>query len=827
MRALTLTSKILGSVWALSFFIGCSGGSGQDNEVTIQPPIEDGGGGGLVYNGPQPSSDDIQNFKLNVWDNLAEDNRCGSCHGADGDGTPAFAHADDINIAYAEANSVVDESALVLSRLVTKVAEGHNCWQPEASVCADIITNYLEAWKAASGVEPEEIVLEEPPERDVGSSKSFPADTFDFEQTIYPLLTQYCANCHSEDSATKQQPFFASNDIDIAYQAARNKINLDDAVRSRLVLRLGSEFHNCWSNCTSDANDMTAQIELFSGRILPTVVDPNLVVSRATSLPDGTIASSGGRIESNVIALYEFKNGGGSTAFDTSGVEPGLNLTLTDDVEWVGSWGIRINDGKAQGSTDASRKLYNLIRATGEYSIEAWVVPDNVAQDGPARIVTYSGGDETRNFTLGQTLYDYNFLARSSDSDANGMPMISTPSAQELLQATLQHVVVNFDPINGRSIYVNGELVAENTAQPGNLNEWDPTFALAIGSEVDGDNLWMGTMRLLAIHNRVLSAEDILKNFDAGVGEKFFLLFGVSHLIDMPQAYVVFEVQQFDNYAYLFNVPYFISLDDQATLPAGLTLEGLRIGINGKEAAGGQTYANLNMSITTDNYSATSGTPLATMGALIPLDKGQDDDLFFITFDRIGSETFDRPVPIVPDPPEVAPAEEQSDIGVRIFGEVNASLSSITGVPETNSMAAEAYALVRQQMPTVEAADGFLSSHQSGVMQLSVAYCTALVNNTTYRDAFFDEFENFGQSNATSAFAGEGKNQIIDPLIKGLLAHEVDLGTSQATMTSQPNAGEIRTELDSLIDLMSSSDTTTVVIATCAAALGSAVMLVQ
>jgi len=55
-----------------------------------------------------------------------------------------------------------------------------------------------------------------------------------------------------------------------------------------------------------------------------------------------------------------------------------------------------------------SKKLHDLISATGEYSIEAWLAPANVSQDGPARIVSYSAGAMARNFTLGQSLYNYN-----------------------------------------------------------------------------------------------------------------------------------------------------------------------------------------------------------------------------------------------------------------------------------------------------------------------------------------------------------------------------------------------------------------------------------
>lgn len=805
----------------------CSGGSGQGVQQNVPPDLEEGGSG-IVYNGPAPATDDVQNFKVSLWDNLAGSDRCGGCHVVGGE-SPQFVRADDINLAYAAVNDYVDLSAPVLSALVAQVADGHNCWRPEPSVCADIVTNYIENWASASGAEATEIVLTAPRELEVGDSKSFPSDVSEtnFETTVYPLLTEYCSNCHSEDSDTQQQPFFGSDDLEVAYQAARNKMNIDSPELSRLVTRLSEEFHNCWSNCTSNANEMETQITAFADQIEVTEVDEDLMLSRALGLPDGIVASSGGRFESNVIALYEFKRGTGSVAFDTSGVDPALDLNITGNVEWVGSWGIRINDGRAQGATSASTKLRSMIQATGEYSIEAWVVPDNVAQDGPARIVTYSGGDATRNFTLGQTTYDYNFLARHSEADANGMPMLSTPSADEILQATLQHVVVNFDPIDGRTIYVNGELVAEDPTQPGNLNDWDNTFAFAVGSEVDGDNLWMGTMRLLAIHNRVLSTEEIQMNFDAGVGEKFFLLFGISHLTDMPESYVVFEVQQYDNYSYLFNTPFFISLDDTAAVPAGLNLRGMRIGVNGQEAGIGQTYANLDVTIDPEVYNASEGFPLSDLGALVPIDKGPDDDQFFLTFDHVAGTNTDYVRDVsVPDAPDVSPADEQSDIGVRTFDEVNATLSAVSTVPATTASVADVFALVRQQLPTIESAEAFLSSHQSGVMQLSVAYCNALLADTGLRSTYFPGFD-FSASYA-AAFATEAdQNLIVEPLMNHLLANDIDLGGSSASLESMADPAVTAQLLRDLIDDMSASDTQTTVVSACAAALGSAVMLVQ
>src|SRR5690606_2916373 len=190
-------------------------------------------------------------------------------------------------------------------------------------------------------------------------------------------------------------------------------------------------------------------------------------------------------------------------------------------------------------------KLHELITATGEYSIEAWVVPANVEQDDSARIVTYAGGGITgNNFALGQSAYNYDFLQRSASTDAEGMPAFSTDDDAQVLQASLQHVVLTSDPVAGRRIYVNGEDVSPG-ADPqagGSLADWDSSFALALGQNAGGGDQWQGTLRLLAIHNRALSPADIRNNFEVGVGEKFYLLFDLSRtspaLVDMPEAFV-------------------------------------------------------------------------------------------------------------------------------------------------------------------------------------------------------------------------------------------------------------------------------------------------
>src|SRR5690606_37184595 len=129
---------------------------------------------------------------------------------------------------------------------------------------------------------------------------------------------------------------------------------------------------------------------------------------------------------------------------------------------------------------------------------------------------------------------------------------------------------------------------------------------------------WMGVIRLVAIHKRALTPEQIMQNFEAGVGEKFYLMFSVSHLVDVPQSYVVFEASQFDSYAYLFREPFFLSLDENAQ-PNNIELRGMRIALNGAEVPVGQTYARLDTVISSAEYSPDVGQILTRLGAVLPL----------------------------------------------------------------------------------------------------------------------------------------------------------------------------------------------------------------
>ena len=836
--------------------------------------------GDLGYTGPPARTADIRSFQQNFWNFLKEDNRCGGCHSAGGQ-PPAFADKTDVNAAYSQAIQIVSLLDPASSQIVAKAATGHNCWlgQGAGQACADNIEQMIINWANDSNVTSARLIqLTAPTIKDPGDAKSFPALPTDggnngssFANTVHPILVQRCQGCHIETATPLPiAPFFANNDPASAYEAAKPKMDIDTPANSRFVVRLRQEAHNCWSDCASNSTTMENAIALFADGIDPTAVDPALVTSAALTLGDGIVAAGGNRHESNLVALWEFRTGSGNEAFDTSGIDPSITLQMQGSYQWLGGYGLDLTNGYAIANNFDSVKLKTFIEATGEYAIEAWVIPANVTQQN-ANIVGYSAGS-ARNFTLGQEMYNYEYFNRIDDPDPqslNGEPFYTTgDSGEELLQSSLQHVVANYDPLVGRSLYINGVLVnaPDPKAPPTSIGNvvWDDNFAFVLGADVAGINNWDGQVRMVAIHNRTLTAAQVLQNFDVGVGEKFFLLFWVGdHLgedrLD-PKSFILIEVSQFDSYSYLFDTPRFINLDP-AWPPTGIRIKGMRVGINGKEAVAGQAYASIDTTINATDYDPQIGQQLSPLGTVIALEKSAAADEFFLTFEIFGSDThaFSDPKPAAPAAPIDPATPVVSDIGFRTFEEISATISAITGIPvndiqtfningSTTASVKATYDSYIQQLPTVEAIDAFLPSHQMAVAQLTLASCNTLVETN---QGYFGTF-NFAAVNEAAAFVdATERNKVIDPLLTAV----TNLSAGQ-NLNSQPDAAEMSATFGStgLVNLVSDTNavlanydslitqmiascpvstcgsplrTKQIVKAVCAAAVGSAAMLVQ
>jgi hypothetical protein len=263
----------------------------------------------------------------------------------------------------------------------------------------------------------------------------------------------------------------------------------------------------------------------------------------------------------------------------------------------------------------------------------------------------------------------------------------------------------------------------------------------------------------------------------------------------------------------------------------------MRIGINGAEPAVGQAYRLLDTTITDSNYAAATGQTLSTVGTIIGLEQGPTSDEFYLCFDVLGTRSNVCSNFAVGVPPTFANVPRPSDIGVRTFDKINATMAAVTGVSPNTAAVKSTFTNIRQSLPAVDSIEAFLASHQTAIAQLAIQYCDALM------EAPGNYFPGLNLSGAPDTVFGStaGKDLLIDPLIANMIGTNVTSQPSAAelknpyTPSNQTADGPQRPGLYGLIDTLNdcgasacpSSRTKLIAKATCGAVLGSGAVLID
>ncbi|MEM1437291.1 MAG: S8 family serine peptidase, partial [Pseudomonadota bacterium] len=246
-------------------------------------------------------------------------------------------------------------------------------------------------------------------------------------------------------------------------------------------------------------------------------------VERIHLIEPATVPTQSLRHDDAVQALYVFDEASGERLFDRAdAVNPGaevlhLDLENSANAEWD-------EDGLALTSTrlsaeSTSQGHFGACKASNAISLEAWVQPGNTSQGGPARIISYSNGSSSRNFTLAQDGSRYVLRLRTTTNGSNGMnERLRSPAGS--LQSTLQHVVAVRDASGDARLYIDGVLVDQETIS-GTFSNWDSSHAFGLGNEfqtspTSTNRNWEGTYRLAAVHCRALNAAEVADHFAAG-----------------------------------------------------------------------------------------------------------------------------------------------------------------------------------------------------------------------------------------------------------------------------------------------------------------------
>lgn len=669
-----------------------------------------------------------------------------------------------------------------------------------------------------------------------GGTVSVSADIAAFRDTTYVLVRQQCVNCHSGTGASP--PPFANADVEFAYNAITSRLLVDkaDPARSRIVVKLAAELHNCWSiGCPASSEAMRQTVvqwaALLGGNTGSTIPQQTFLRSASTTFASSQADSAlSKRVNSNLVALYTFRESQGTTVNDISGVTPAMNLTLpATGVEWVAGQGLKLlpvasntAGPKAQATVETSRKLFDMIAGgttpSNEFTVEAWLLNANTTQTGPARIAAYALDNGNANFAVVQNTSTYGSRVRSSATAAstNGDPIVST--AAGTLTTTVTHVVNTFNSTTGRKFYLNGvDTGVTDASIPATLNNWNNTYLFTLGNTPANTRPWGGTLYLVAIYNRALTATQVQQNFAAGYEDRSELSFDISAVSGVAGAKIVMQASAVDRASYLFAKPTYVGPD-----PNGLAISGIQILLNDKLPGVGQAYRNVNAMVDAPTME------LSSIGTVIAKDKGELTDTVALAFNTIGSQSVTVTEP-APGPLTMA-LDERTTIpvsGVRTYEQINNTMAALTGVSPTATGVATVFGQVRQQLPGNANVLSFLSSQQTGIAKLAVEYCDAMVENATLRNTFFDgtpAFE-FASGVATAFNSQAKKDRITNTLITKMI------GTN---LTNQPTTTEAQTEIGTLLnDLIAASPngdqvrTRANVKGACAAVLASAALMVN
>ena len=108
------------------------------------------------------------------------------------------------------------------------------------------------------------------------NNSSLNTDQTAFSTSLYPVLENNCARCHSDSSEAEiQLANFAHSNVVLAHAVVVNRdlVNRDNPQLSRFVEKLADDKHFCWTSCDEDANTVINAIGRWNDLTASTVND--------------------------------------------------------------------------------------------------------------------------------------------------------------------------------------------------------------------------------------------------------------------------------------------------------------------------------------------------------------------------------------------------------------------------------------------------------------------------------------------------------------------------------------------------------------------------
>jgi len=213
---------------------------------------------------------------------------------------------------------------------------------------------------------------------------------------------------------------------------------------------------------------------------------------------DGLVSLLDSRLSNSSTELYDPISGGTMTLYNGSGIGNGAG----DGILFDGS-----ND---YGRSDTTlRDAYNF--GTGDFSIELWM-KQHVVQSGWRTIV--ANGSSGLN---GYALLKYGDNNTKLDTAIDAPDNIHFNNLDADYSSYINKwvsVFTTWDRSGNASIYYNGNFITSNNISGQNASVNNSSYVY-LASWSGGSWFWDGQMDCIRAYNRVLTSQEVLKNYNA------------------------------------------------------------------------------------------------------------------------------------------------------------------------------------------------------------------------------------------------------------------------------------------------------------------------
>ncbi|MDE0107336.1 MAG: DUF1592 domain-containing protein [Bryobacterales bacterium] len=231
------------------------------------------------------------------------------------------------------------------------------------------------------------------------------------------------------------------------------------------------------------------------------------------ALASGGLAQDLPRVRDGLVALYDFGSLKGELVLDRSGFLEAADTKLDDpDAVRLADGSLTIDRPTRLRSLERVAKIADLVRVSGELTVEAWIEPVAQGEATSAGIVMMSNATSQHNFALVQVGDRFEARFRTSRTGTGEALPIRTPEASA--RPALTHLAFTRDRSGRARVFLDGEIASEGTIA-GSASDWEKT-TLVIGNGPQGREPWLGSVYLVAIYGRDLLAEEVARNFRAG-----------------------------------------------------------------------------------------------------------------------------------------------------------------------------------------------------------------------------------------------------------------------------------------------------------------------